>query len=34
MFHEKLDTNQTASDKLKKQEGEYLDADFAYGLVH
>ena len=33
MFHEKLDTNQSASDKLKKQEGEYLDADFAYGLV-
>ena len=24
VFHEKLDTNQTASDKLKKQEGEYL----------
>ncbi len=33
MFHEKLDTNQSASDKLKKQEGDYLDADFAYGLV-
>ena len=33
MFHEKLDTNQTASNKLKKQEGDYLDADFAYGLV-
>ena len=33
MFHEKLDTNQSASDKLKKQEGEYVDADFAYGLV-
>ena len=33
LFHEKLDTNQTASDKLKKQEGEYTDADFAYGLV-
>ena len=33
VFHEKLDTNQTASDKLKKQEGEYTDADFAYGLV-
>ena len=33
MFHEKLDTNQSASNKLKKQEGDYLDADFAYGLV-
>ena len=33
MFHEKLDTNQNASDKLKKQEGDYLDADFTYGLV-
>ena len=33
MFHEKLDTNQSASDRLKRQEGEYLDADFAYGLV-
>ena len=33
MFHEKLDTNQNASNKLKKQEGEYVDADFAYGLV-
>ncbi len=33
MFHEKLDTNQTASNKLKKQEGDYLDADFSYGLV-
>ncbi len=33
VFHEKLDTNQTASDKLKKQEGEYLDADFSYGLT-
>ena len=33
VFHEKLDTNQSASDKLKRQEGEYTDADFAYGLV-
>ena len=33
MFHEKLDTNQSASNKLKKQEGDYLDADFSYGLV-
>ncbi len=32
VFYEKLDTNQTASDKLKKQEGEYFDTTFAYGL--
>ena len=33
VFHEKLDTNQTASDKLKKQEGSYFDTDFSYGLL-
>ncbi len=33
VFYENLDTNQTASDKLKKQEGTYFDTDFAYGLV-
>ncbi len=31
-YYEKLDTNQTASDKLKKQEGEYLDTTFRYAL--
>ena len=33
VFYESLDTNQTASDKLKKQEGTYFDTNFAYGLV-
>ncbi|MFL2878492.1 MAG: outer membrane protein assembly factor BamA [Candidatus Pelagibacter sp.] len=33
VFHEKLDTNQNASDKLKKQEGSYFDTDFSYGLL-
>ena len=32
-FYEKLDTNQTASDKLKKQEGEYLDTLFRYSFT-
>ncbi len=32
VFYEKLDTNQTASNKLKKQEGDYFDTTFAYGL--
>ena len=32
VFHESLDTNQSASAKLKKQEGEYFDTAFAYGL--
>ncbi len=31
--YEKLDTIQTASDKLKKQEGEYFDTKFSYGLI-
>ena len=31
-FYEKLDTNQSASDNLKKQEGEYLDSSFSYSL--
>ncbi len=31
-YYEKLDTNQTASDKLKKQEGEYIDTNFRYSL--
>lgn len=31
-FYEKLDTNQSASTNLKKQEGEYLDSSFSYGL--
>ena len=31
-FYEKLDTNQSASAKMKKQEGEYFDMNFAYGL--
>ena len=32
IFHESLDTNQSASSKLKKQEGEYFDMAFGYGL--
>ena len=32
VFHEKLDTNQSATANLKKQEGEYFDTSFAYGL--
>ena len=32
-YYEKLDTIQTASDKLKKQEGEYFDTSFSYGLI-
>ena len=32
VFHEKLDTNQSATENLKKQEGEYFDTSFAYGL--
>ena len=31
-FYEKLDTNQTASTKMKEQEGEYFDLDFSYKL--
>ena len=31
-FYEKLDTNQTASTKMKEQEGEYFDVNFAYSL--
>ncbi len=31
-FYEKLDTNQSATANLKKQEGEYFDTSFAYGL--
>jgi len=31
-FYEKLDTNQTASAKMKGQEGEYFDLNFAYKL--
>tara|TARA_Y100001958_G_C21234809_1_gene561003 strand:- start:708 stop:2936 length:2229 start_codon:yes stop_codon:yes gene_type:complete len=31
-FYEKLDTNQSASSNLKKQEGEYFDSSFSYGL--
>ncbi len=31
-YYEKLDTNQTASDKLKKQEGDYIDTTFRYAL--
>ncbi len=31
-FYEKLDTNQTASTKMKDQEGEYFDIDFSYRL--
>ena len=31
-FYEKLDTNQNASAKMKSQEGEYFDINFAYGL--
>ena len=33
VFYENLDTNQTASDKLKKQEGTYFDTNFSYGLT-
>ena len=32
VFHEKLDTNQSATENLKKQEGEYFDTSFAYGM--
>ncbi len=32
LFYEKLDTNQSASSNLKKQEGEYLDTSFSYGF--
>ncbi len=31
-FYEKLDTNQNASAKMKDQEGEYFDVNFAYKL--
>ena len=31
-YYEKLDTNQSASDKMKKQEGDYFDVSFGYGL--
>ena len=31
-YYEKLDTNQTASSKLKSQEGEYVDSNFRYTL--
>ncbi len=31
-FYEKLETNQTASAKMKDQEGEYFDINFAYAL--
>ncbi len=31
-FYEKLDTNQSATANLKKQEGEYFDASFSYFL--
>ena len=31
-FYETLDTNQSASAKLKKQEGTYFDISFGYGL--
>ena len=31
-FYEKLDTNQSATANLKKQEGEYFDTSFAYGF--
>ena len=31
-FYEKLDTNQTASQKMKDQEGEYFDIAFGYKL--
>ena len=31
-FYEKLDTNQNASENYKKQEGEYFDTSFTYGL--
>ena len=32
VFYEKLDTNQSATANLKKQEGEYFDTSFNYGL--
>jgi len=32
MYYEKLDTNQSASSNLKKQEGEYFDSSFSYKL--
>ena len=31
-YHEKLDANQNASAKIKKQEGNYFDVNFAYSL--
>ena len=31
-YYEKLDTNQSATANLKKQEGEYFDTSFSYGL--
>ena len=31
-FHEKIDTNSTASDSLKKQEGSYFENKFSYTL--
>ena len=31
-YYEKLDTNQSATANLKKQEGEYFDTSFAYAL--
>ena len=31
-FYEKLDTNQSATANLKKQEGEYFDTSFSYFL--
>ncbi len=32
VFYEKLDTNQSATANLKKQDGEYFDTSFNYGL--
>ena len=32
-FYEKLDTNQSATENLKKQEGSYFDTTFGYGLT-
>ena len=32
LFYEKLDTNQSATSNLKKQEGEYFDTSFSYGF--
>ncbi len=32
LYHEKLDTNQSATANLKKQEGEYFETAFLYGL--